>query len=106
MGMDMYAALLGRASSGGGGGSDTFIVHEDENTLALDKTYDEIRVALGAGRRVVVLVNDASILYASQVPLLETHQDSEAGSYVVIGYGNGETVYYETDNVNGYPVLA
>ena len=44
--------------SGGGGGSDTVILHRNPDTWALDKTWNEIKTALVAGKRVILPFGD------------------------------------------------
>ena len=58
MGMDIYAALLGRASSGGGGGGGGALVisgtvNIETTTITLNCTWQEVRDALASGANVV-----------------------------------------------------
>ena len=101
MGMDMYAALLGRASSGGGGGSGAFIVNEDAE-LALDKTWQEIYNALDGGNIVIIKSGDIAYRFVSSIA-------SVHGSYMLSALGDeyGEiTAYlYSAEGADAYPTL-
>ena len=93
MGMDMYAALLGRASSGGGGGGGTLIISGtvdiEAATVTFNCTWQEVRDALASGVNVVyigdwITLNGDDIVTFALVQLaLSANRDPFGDSYYV-----------------------
>lgn len=101
MGMDIYAALLGRASSGGGGGGG-MVIHISEEGV-MDKTYQEIFDAVSNG----IIPSTGSVLDG----LADAYLVAEAGQtgedryevYLVNLNSIGNSLTFVATAPDGYP---
>ena len=94
------AAGLNKMEQGIAAAGGVVVLHVDENTGALDKTWNEIYTLTGAG--VPMCIVRANIDYATQyiLALLQTVFDDE-GQYVV-AFGE---FYAIAATANDYPIL-
>lgn len=89
------------AGTGGGGGSgsgEMLIVHQDEDTGALDMTWKQIDDALSKGLFVCIMDEEYD---GHQIRIISsTAYYSEEGKYYVYGMNGGQFV---TESQDGYP---
>ena len=105
---------LEAGGGGGGGGSDTVILHIDEETGALDKTWQEIHDLLEAGKRLVFwmppLDDDPSHM-GTQVTVVATSYNEEHYAVWSFGYQlpEGQPQWYDfrafADSASDYPLV-
>lgn len=102
---------LGGAGGGGGGGGDTVVLHIDENTGALDKTWQEITDLLAAGKRLVFYFPYDGSAGGTQVTILSTSVHPDIYAVWSFGYMVYSTQpdWYDfrafADTANSYPLL-
>ena len=108
---DVVSNSLARISenyngSGGGGGTGggALIVHSNDDTGALDKTWQEIKNAYDAGSVVMLQFDDGSEYITDYLHKIQ----SVKGTFSVIfgEFGKLDTYSYVTDSANGYPVFS
>ena len=96
------------AASGGGG---VLVVHFDTNTLALDKTYSEIKAAAETG---IVVIQTRPSEYFMMSGLVTTVVEPPANtvygidgiSFMIIGESViTQPMQFITDSANGYPTI-
>ena len=95
------------ADNAGGGGSSggVLVVHMDENTGALDKTWQEIHDAVAAGQIVnIPLYNGETEAYTTLVGIAWLTSDDKYGLWV---YGSSaqDPALAIADTANDYPVV-
>ena len=93
-------------SGGGGSGGGYLKVGIDMQTMALDKTWNEIYDALNAGYYVSVVTEVTLNENVSQLYIY--HAVKEIDEYHVDGCGFGSEIVsmrFSTDSENGYPVM-
>lgn len=104
--MDILTLVLAKVLGGGGGGSSgggVLVVNVDEDTGALDKTWQEIHDASFA----VIKTTDSNGSYTSFIVAAGKIKNLQTGDYVyVIQFTDVEQSFRaETDSPNGYPVF-
>ena len=101
----------GIESASGGGGS-TFVItatyDEQEDTVNLDKTWNEIKTAYDNGSMILICASEniegALSCYVSLVDEIgHNPYDPNGRNYYVLASDYGAP--YTTDNINGYPQI-
>jgi len=96
----IMAGVMAGGGSGGGGGANIMIVHCDNETKFLDKTFLEIYNAMSSGVPVFMSeVWDAETYNAGVSLVSDTYYDEENGYILEEHRGNA----YITDTIDGYP---
>ena len=107
MGFDPVSYAMGAKSGGGGGsGGGVLVVHADEQTMTLDKTWQEIH---DADIAVVTIEND-SIATKMWYDVLSVSAPSPgvtkySVSMITYNQGTSTVVSFKTDSADGYPVV-
>lgn len=102
---------LGGAGGGGSSGGDTVVLHVDEDTFALDKTWQEITDLLAAGKRLVFYFPYEGSAGGTQVTIVSTNVNPD--NYAVWSFGyqisGWQPNWYDfrafADTANSYPYL-
>ena len=104
----------GIESASGGGGS-TFVItatyDEQEDTVNLDKTWNEIKTAYDNGSMILIHgsldIEGALSWYAN--PVVEIGHNPNGQNYYVLAFNSSmpsdQQPVYTTDNINGYPQI-
>lgn len=99
------------AENGGGGGGGTgggvLIVNMDEDTFTLDKTWQEITNALGAGTVLIVPYPETQERPGATIDIITSTSkgDYEEGVYYVWRNFQHQDTWCLTDSADGYPIM-
>lgn len=98
-------ALAGGSSGGGSSGGGVLVVHMDEDTGALDKTWKEIHDAVVAGQIVnIPIYNGETEAYTTLVGIAWMTSDDKYGLWVY-GSSSQDPALAIADTANDYPVI-
>lgn len=88
-------------ASGGGTGGGVLVCNLDKQTMALDKTWNEINSAFFAVLRVL----DGSIVQYNSIVSTGYGEDSYYVEFVSITGDGTVIIQFQTDSADGYPVM-